>query len=168
MVKNISFQIVFFFVLFHFISWIRETSLLETNQVAPQFELPIATLPATEQQSLSLENLKGKPSILYFWAPWCSVCRVSMPNLESYYQKNKDDVNVVGIVLNYQSTTEVEDFLNEKSITLPTLLGDAKTSKDFLIQGFPTYYVLDANGVIKSKSMGYSSEIGLTVRTLTL
>ena len=168
MVKNISLQVVFFFVLFHFISWIRETSLLETNQVAPQFELPIATLAATEQQFLSLENLKGKPSILYFWAPWCSVCRVSMPNLESYYQKNKDDVNVVGIVLNYQSTTEVADFLDEKNITLPTILGDAKTSEEFLIQGFPTYYVLDANGVIKSKSMGYSSEIGLTVRTLTL
>lgn len=206
MIKNISLQVVFFFVLFHLISWFRELSLLDTNQSAPNFNLAVVNPVSTHNSphnekpalsgtnvvpsnyfvnkaglkdatnpkannaltTLSLDELKGKPSILYFWAPWCSVCRVSMPNLESFHKDNADKINVVSIALSYETPAEVAQFVTDKKLTLPTLLGNTQTSQDFLIQGFPTYYVLDKNGVIKAKSMGYSSEVGLMVRTLTL
>ena len=36
---------------------------------------------------------------------------------------------------------------------------------DYQIVGFPTYYVIDEAGNLASKSMGYSTELGMRVRT---
>jgi len=44
------------------------------------------------------------------------------------------------------------------------LLGDAQTAADWSVRAFPTYYVIDASGRIDSRSVGYSSWIGMWVR----
>jgi len=48
---------------------------------------------------------------------------------------------------------------------MPVLLGTTETMKDFKIQAFPTYYVLDKEQKITKVSMGYSTEIGLRLNT---
>lgn len=91
-----------------------------------------------------------------------------MPNLQAFHQDNFDQVNVVSIVMDYESVESVTDYMQNNQLSFTTLLGKDSTAIDYKIQGFPTYYVLDANGQIHAKSMGYSSEIGMKARTLTL
>lgn len=167
MIKNISIQVAFFFVLFHLISWFRELSLLETDTRAPDFNL-VSIEGVKVGQQLSRLELEDKPTLLFFWAPWCSVCKVSMPNLQEFHQQNSDAINVVSIVMDFESVDSVTDYLNKNELTFTTLLGKDSTAIDYKIQGFPTYYVLDREGQIHAKSMGYSSEIGMKARTLTL
>ncbi len=163
MIKNISLQALAFFLLFHLISWFREYSLLDNNTMAPAFNLPTVS-----GKTFSNEMLIGKPTVLFFWAPWCSVCKVSMPNLQSFYELNFENVNVISIALDYQSKQEVIELIAQKSLTFPTLYGNSATSLDYKIKGFPTYYVIDRQGQVHAKSMGYSSEIGIKARTLNL
>lgn len=163
MIKNIAGQLVFFFVVFMAISMIRETSLLGYSDKMPDFELP-----NIEGKKVSSTELNDKPTLIFFWAPWCSVCKVSMPNLEDYYQANKDKVNVLTIALDYSNKAEVVDLLTSKSLTLPTLLGTREVAEKFKIQGYPTYYVIDREGQVHAKSLGYASFIGMKARTLTL
>ena len=167
MIKNISLQVLFFFILFHLISWVRELSLLESDTHAPNFSL-VSVAGENVGTLMTTRDFQGKPTVLFFWAPWCSVCKVSMPNLQAFHQDNFDQVNVVSIVMDYESVESVTDYMQNNQLSFTTLLGKDSTAIDYKIQGFPTYYVLDANGQIHAKSMGYSSEIGMKARTLTL
>jgi hypothetical protein len=44
-------------------------------------------------------------------------------------------------------------------------MGNADTAADWSIRGFPTYYVIDADGRISSRSVGYSTWLGMLIRT---
>jgi len=46
----------------------------------------------------------------------------------------------------------------------PVLLGDAQTAADWSVRAFPTYYVIDASGRIDSRSVGYSTWLGMWAR----
>ena len=52
----------------------------------------------------------SRPTLLYFFAPWCGVCRASIGNLDYL---DADKVQVVVIALDYANQTEVEQFVAE-------------------------------------------------------
>ena len=41
--------------------------------------------------------LAGKPTVMWFWAPWCTICRAESPNLVALAKTFKNKVNVVGV-----------------------------------------------------------------------
>ncbi len=141
----------------------QERDLLDESgeQQAPNFVLPLLH-PTVDSDTHSLQQLKGKTSIIYFFAPWCNVCRFSMPNLETIYQKGQ--INAVAVALDYQSKQQVEAFADKLGLTLPIVLGNQQMALDYKIKGYPTYYVLDSELKITERSVGYSSQLGLQYR----
>ncbi len=106
----------------------------------------------------------GSAGVVYFFAPWCGVCRHSISNLD----KQVLDGSIrwaTAIALDYGSVQEVSEFVASTGIGLPVLLGSDVTARDWEIRGFPTYFVIDADGNISSRSVGYSTAIGLRLRT---
>ena len=165
MLKNITIQTLIFIAIFSAITWFKELSLLSTSGdiKAPDFEL----LDINGKQT-SLASLSDKPTLLFFWAPWCSVCKFTMPNLQDFYESHSDEFNVVSVALSFQSSDEIVNFIRDENYTFPTLLGNDMLSKDYKIQGFPTYYVIDTDSIVVNKSMGYSTEIGMLLRSTIL
>ena len=104
-----------------------------------------------------------RPTLLYFFAPWCSVCRLSMGNLESL---NEANVRVVAIALDYANQTEVEQFLKDIDVQVPTYLGTNELKQRFAVKAYPSYYVLDEDFEIQGRTVGYSTTLGLWLRTL--
>ena len=47
--------------------------------------------------NLTVGSLQGKPLVLNFWAGLCPPCRAEMPDLQEFYDENKDRVNLLGI-----------------------------------------------------------------------
>lgn len=43
------------------------------------------------------KSLAGKPTVLWFWAPWCTVCRGESPNLVALSKSFKGKINLVGV-----------------------------------------------------------------------
>ena len=131
-------------------------------------------LPRDEPMpGLQLAQLGGGPSVdgvpanragvVYFFAPWCFYCRNSIDNLEELVSDG-DIAWARAVALDYGSLEEVRAFVSETGLTQPVLLGDRQTARDWNIRVFPTYFVIDAEGRISSRSVGYSTKLGLWVR----
>ncbi len=105
----------------------------------------------------------GETGVVYFFAPWCSVCRHSIGNLNELVASGKLPWART-VALDYGSLDEVRRFIRDTGVDLPVLLGGPQTSSDWQIQAFPTYFVVNGDGQIVSRSVGYSTSIGLQAR----
>ncbi len=164
-IKKFIIELTIATVLFLLFSAWRESDLLSSDgsSPAPYFSLPTLAQPDTR---FSLAELKGETSVLYFFAPWCTICRVSMPNLETLAEKQ--GVRVIAVALDYEHPAEVVRFVEDLGLSMPVLLGDRNTAGNYRISAFPTYYVVNPELKITARSMGYSTELGLKLRTSTL
>lgn len=130
--------------------------------------VPSLQVQQANGERVNLDQFKGQPVIYYFWAPWCTVCKVSMPNLQEFHQENGNKVKVVAVALSYDSDQEVVEYMKNNNFDFDYVLGNVSVSQAFKIQGFPTYYMADEKGKLVAKSMGYSSEIGMKIRSYIL
>jgi peroxiredoxin len=149
-----------FAVVFLAIMAFQTRHLLDSGIEAPDF-----TLRTVDGQLVSKADLIGKPTLLYFWAPWCGVCKVQSPTLSSFHKSKGDDVNVYGIVIDYGSVEEIKAFIEREGIEYPVLLGTWETSGYYRVNSFPTLYYLDAEGQIRRTVIGYTTGLGLRART---
>lgn len=102
-----------------------------------------------------------KPNLIYFFAPWCQICALSIGNLEYL---NTDKVNIVVVALDYGSKEEVLAFVNKHEVASTVLLGQNELKEQFAIQGYPSYYLVDKDYKVVSSSYGYSTALGLKLR----
>lgn len=105
----------------------------------------------------------GEVGVVYFFAPWCFYCRNSIDNLDKLVASGKLSWARV-VALEYSNLDEVREFIAETGVNLPVLLGSQQTTKDWQIRAFPTYFVIDEKGKISSRSVGYSTSLGLQTR----
>lgn len=115
-----------------------------------------------QRHSIFERELSGKPTIVYFFAPWCSVCQASITSLNGL---DTQKMNVVRIALDYRTAEQVIEFADKTRSEGPILLGDRTIKRDFQVPGYPSYYVLDKNNVVIARSMGYSTEWGMQLKS---
>jgi peroxiredoxin len=127
---------------------------------APAFELT-----DLQGRPWSLDALEGKPAVLYFFAPWCGVCAASSPQLRWFDRWQGDDVQVVLVGLDWSSPAELAEYAARHELQLPVLAAGPQTAADYRIRGYPTYYVLDAEGRVAGRDFGYTTAPGLWLRT---
>lgn len=130
------------------------------GQAAPSFDLE--RLGGGE--GLSTSSLMGKPTVLYFWAPWCSVCEASSSNVSAVHDAVGDDANVVSVALEYRSLDSVRDFATRNDARYPVFLGNEAVRDAYSVTAFPTLYVLDDEGHVSSSVVGYTTELGIRAR----
>lgn len=85
-----------------------------------------------------------------------------MPNLQN--KVSDGSVNAIAIALDFDNSEQVKEFTNNLGITFPVLLGNHQIRQNYQIEAYPTYYVIDENLKLSAGSMGYSTELGLTLR----
>ena len=164
--KNIALQSVIFIGLFLFLSWLKTLDMLSTssNIEASDITYSALTLETVNGKEISLIN-NGKKSVLYFFAPWCQICHVSIGNLQDLADKNPH-LNIVAIGLDYVDKEEVERFTRQHKLSIPIAYGNEHTKNLFKISGYPSYYVISESNTVLAKSIGYSTELGLYLRSL--
>jgi thiol-disulfide isomerase/thioredoxin len=127
------------------------------GQAAPDF-----TLPATDGQTYSLSQFKGKVVLLEFMAPWCPHCQEDAPIFNQVHEAYKDKnvqllaVNATGFGHNYENGDEspitMDDqtwFRDNFQVSYPRLFDkDVVVGRQYAISHFPTVFILDTNGVV--------------------
>jgi thiol-disulfide isomerase/thioredoxin len=109
-------------------------------------------------KTVSLEELNGKVVFVDFWATWCPPCRASIPAVESLYEKYKDDDNVCFIGINLSEDKEtVSKFVKREGIQYLVLLSNNKVITDYKIRSIPAFFIIDKDGNIANRYLGYSS-----------
>lgn len=163
--RSLAIQALLFFIVFQSISFLREMSMLSTDvELSTVDSLSFEKVPTLMGETVSL-NSQGKTTVLYFFAPWCQICHMSMGNLQALYEKN-EHLEVVAVAMDFTNIEEVMDFTKQHQLTFPIALGNEEIKHAFSISGFPSYYVISEENTIIAKSMGYSSELGLYLRSL--
>ena len=138
-------------------------SMWQTRNLPDDDHTPSLELAWLDDMQADSVMVSGQVGVVYFFAPWCFYCRSSIDNLDGLVTGGKLGWARV-VALEYESLDEVREFIKETGVHLPVLLGGPKTTSDWQIRGFPTYFVIDGNGQIVSRSVGYSTRIGLQAR----
>jgi peroxiredoxin len=137
--------------------------LLPADRRTPAPELDLQDLDGTAWSS---SQLAGRPAVVYFFAPWCGVCAASSPQLRSFHRWRGDEVTVLLVGLDWAEAGELHAYAARHELPMPVLAGDAAPVAAWRVRGYPTYYVVDAQGRIAARDVGFTTTVGLWLRTL--
>ncbi len=123
---------------------------LSGRSTAPEFEL--ADL---EDKIHRLEDYKGKPLVINFWATWCPPCRKEMPSMNRAWKHLKDEgVQMLAINIG-EDEADVFAFKDEHPIDFPILLDQQSESlESWRIRGLPTTYIISPKGTVAYSAIG--------------
>ena len=158
------FSILLSITVFLGLSWWQQKDMLANGD---SVKMPSITLPTLLENDYFLKfNHRQKPTLVYFFAPWCRVCHASIENLEAIHQDQSDTLQIVAIALDWRSESEVSEFVSQHKLSLPVLLGTPKIRSDFQIWAYPSYYLISKDATVVSRNIGYTTELGMRWRLL--
>jgi peroxiredoxin len=111
----------------------------------------------------------GRPALIYFFAPWCRICAASADNLVRLRRwRGVEDLEIVAVALDWQSADEVREYVERHGLNVKVVLAGADVARDWRIQAFPSYYVIDDRHRVLRRDIGYSTQLGLWLRAWTV
>ena len=119
------------------------------NKTAPKFELQ-----SENDTVVSLEDLKGKPTLLVFFSSTCHTCKKELPLLSKFKQKYKDKVNFYAIVIDTDDKSRIDEIKKEWKFNIPVLFGDSIVMRKYNIFGVPIAYLLTPDLKVYTKYIG--------------
>lgn len=154
-------DLILFMLLFMAVGMFQARNLLPTGET-----LDLQEVALHGGGTLSIDDLKGKPTIMVLWAPWCGVCGAESNNVSRVKRWLGDRVNVYSLALDYQTTDAVDRFIEKHSVDYPVILGDDRLARELQVSAFPSIYVLNKEGRIKHRTTGYTTTFGMLWRVL--
>ncbi|KGR75022.1 peroxiredoxin family protein [Ureibacillus manganicus] len=142
---------------------ITETSLTGSDNDSQKVALaPEFALSDLNGKAVNLSDFKGKIVILNFWTTWCPPCIEEMPEMQRFYEKNKDHrIEIVAVNLtNFDNGQQaIESFVQDYGLTFPILLDkDGVVRRMYEILTIPTSFILDTEGRVFQKIVGPMNE----------
>ncbi len=113
-------------------------------------------------------SLAGRPTLFWFWAPWCPTCRGQIPQVEAVAAEHGDQVNVVGIG-SLDSAEAISEFAADAGAGAVTHLEDVDGElwTRFGVTEQSSFVLLDADGaVVLEAGYGGTDELGARVGAL--
>jgi peroxiredoxin len=105
---------------------------------------------------LRLSDYRGKVVVLSFWFTGCGPCIEQLPEEKALIEKFRDQPFALLSVARDRDVADSKKTAAEHGITWPTWFDKypGEIVKQFDVRGYPTFYLLDADGRIVSKRLG--------------
>ncbi len=119
------------------------------------------TLFDTKGNKVSLSDYRGQAVVLDFWATWCGPCKASFPAMEKAMAKYSD---AKFLFINSRESGDeklkkVANYMSENDYPFHVLMDeDDSVFQSYKIAFLPTKIILDGNGIIRYKSIGFYGE----------
>jgi cytochrome c biogenesis protein CcmG/thiol:disulfide interchange protein DsbE len=119
------------------------------GKTAPNF-----SLQNLEGEMVQLDDFRGQPIFLNFWATWCQPCIVEHPVLQASARQFEGKVQFLGVVY-HDETERIRAFIDARGEWGPTLLDqDGSVAVSYGVYGAPETFFIDTNGTIVEKHVG--------------
>lgn len=121
------------------------------------------TAPNPEGKNISLDDIKGKVTVIDFWAAWCGPCRRENPNVVNIYNKyHADGLEIIGVSLDGRpnQNNAKEDWIRaiEQDGLLWHQVSNLAGFRDGIAQTYnvrsiPATFILNEKGEIVAKDL---------------
>ena len=119
-------------------------------------QAPAWTLTSLDGETLSSDDLAGRPYAVNFWASWCiPACVDEHPVLADAHRRYGDDVTIVGMLYNDQAADAEEFLARYGDAGYPHVVDpDGRLAIEFGVTGPPETFFVDADGIVRAKQFG--------------
>ena len=123
----------------------------EVGMIGPDFTVPLC---GNTQGTFHLADTRGKPTVINFWATWCTPCCAELPNFNEIYAKYGDEIAMVALHSDLV-TDDVDAYLSLYDYTFPFAMDDSGVIASYGGSTMlPQTIILDRNGKIVYNEVG--------------
>jgi len=127
---------------------------------APDFKVKVLT-----GEAVSLQQFAGKVLVMDFWATWCPPCRESVPELRDLTRKYPAEKLILISVSADEDENAWHDFVGKKHMDwLQYRDSDHQLIDAFNVDSYPTYLVIDGEGIIRQRITGLDPQASVVHR----
>ena len=132
----------------------EKSQLVAIGQIAPNF-----SAPNPEGEFVELNKIKGKVTIVDFWASWCKPCRIENPNLVKLYNKyHAKGLEIISVSLDRESQKDFWIKAIEKDQLSWYNISNLKfwqepIAKLYGVNSIPATFIIDKNGILIAKKL---------------
>lgn len=139
-----------------FLAWFAVPAIAEE----PARTAPAFAVKSIEGKSIKLNDFKGRPVVIDFWATWCKPCRASMPHLETV-QKRYDPrgLVVMGLSVDEEEPAAVKKYVQKMGISFRIAMADERVLDLYgPVRSIPTTFFINRQGEVVRRVVGYIDE----------
>lgn len=132
--------------------------MVENPRRARENFAPDFAFTSSEGEHITLDDLHGKVVLLDFWGTWCPPCVESVPELRDLHKRySKDGTFTLLGISSDSDEAEWKEFTEKNKMIWPQYRDkDRRIQRAFGIRAFPTYVLIDHEGVVRFTSVGLS------------
>jgi len=140
-------------------------ALIQNPRRAREDYAPEFSVTTLQGETVSLRGLAGRFVVLDFWATWCPPCRASVGELKELTRKYPRDRVVLISVSVDKEEDKWRDFIAKKEMDWYQYRDPAgNIQRTFGIHAFPTYIVIDTEGIIRQRIVGENPQQSIVAR----
>ena len=136
----------------------KARQMVENPRRARENYAPEFSFTSSEGEHISLDDLRGKVVVLDFWGTWCPPCVDSVPELRGLHKRYSKEPSFMLIGISSDSDEGAwRDFISKNKMIWPQYWDrDRRIQRAFGVRAFPTYIVIDHEGIVRFQSVGTS------------
>jgi len=134
-------------------------------------QAPDFTAPNPQGKQITLSEIKGKVTIVDFWASWCKPCRIENPNLVKLYEKyHSKGLEIISVSLERANQKDIwieaitKDQLNWYNVSNLKFWQDP-IAETYSVNSIPATFILDENGTVVAERLR-GAELEVKIKNL--
>lgn len=114
-----------------------------------------------EAQPFSLQQFRGQPAVVHFWASWCPVCELEQGMVAAAAAQ----LPIITVAMQSGTPAEVRAYLKQQGVNYP-VVNDERSwlAAQYGVKAVPASFILDREGRVRFATRGYTTGWGLRIR----